>query len=170
LTGLAGHIAQHLGELHVHLEQGLLHVEDVRGAVFEQLGAVTQQGAQGDQVGFGTERTLQQAVTVQGLNPLTVQHVRLASGDAPQRAGADQAAAKARRFERLEERNPVDTGAFHGHCLDVMFFEPGGDGLQVGGVIAEGAHQLGALVARHADHDLVSSEVHSGGVRVDLAH
>jgi len=46
-TGLPGHVAQHLRELHVHLEQGLLHVEDVRGAV-------TQQGAQGDQIGFGT--------------------------------------------------------------------------------------------------------------------
>ena len=79
-------------------------------------------------------------------------------------------AAKARRFERLEERNPVDAGGFRGHGLDVMCFEPGGDGLQVSSVIAKGAHQLGALVTRHADHDLVCAEVHPGGVRVDPAH
>lgn len=73
-------------------------------------------------------------------------------------------------FERLEERNPVDTGAFHGHRLDVVFFEPGGNRVQVGSVIATGAHQLGVLVARHADHDFVRAEVYSGGVRVDPAH
>ncbi len=116
------------------------------------------------------ERMLQQPVTVHGLNPLKIEHVRRAFGNAPQRAGADQAAANARRYERLEERNPVDAGAVHCHRLNVMFFEPGGDGLQVGGIIAEEAHRLGAFVVRHADHDLVCAEVHSGGVRVVPAH
>lgn|GEM_PF-3841530 len=52
LTSLPGHIAQHLGELHIHLEQGLLHTQDMWGAVFEQLSVVIQPGAQGKQVGF----------------------------------------------------------------------------------------------------------------------
>jgi len=92
------------------------------------------------------------------------------SGDAPQRVGADEMAAKAHRFEHLEQRNPVDAGEFHGDGLDVMFFEPDGDGLQVGSVIPEGTHQLGVLIAQHTDHDLMCANVHASGARVDLAH
>jgi len=50
-----------------------------------------------------------------------------------------------------------------------MFFRPGNN-LQASGVIAKAAYQLGAFIARHADHGLVWAEVYSGGVWVDLAH
>jgi len=76
-----------------------------------------------------------------------------------------------RRSERaLTKQQRKLTGGFHGDSLNVVFFEPGGDGLQVGDLIAEGAHQLGALVARHSDHDLECVDVHSGAVQVDPAH
>ena len=72
-------------------------------------------------------------------------------------------AAKTGRFQGLEERDPVDAGAFHGDCLDVVFFQPGGDCLQVGGVDAEGAHQLGVRFSRYADQDFAGADVHAGG-------
>jgi len=44
-------------------------VQDVRRAVLDQLAAVAQQGAQGNQVGVGAEGLGEQAQAVQGLDP-----------------------------------------------------------------------------------------------------
>jgi hypothetical protein len=132
---------------------------------------MAQQRAQGNQVGVGAEGFGEQPQAMQGLNPLTVEDIGLVTGgETAGQVAADQAAMDAAPLQNLEQGNPGDTGGFHGNRLDVMFFEPGGDGLQVGGVIAEGTHQLGAFVARHADHDLMRAEVDSGGMRVDPAH
>ena len=128
------------------------------------------QAALRHQVRFRTEGTLQQAVTVQGLDPMAVEHVTLPSGNAPQRARTDQAALKALRFDHLEERYPIDTHAFYRHRPDVVSLELGGDIPQVGGVIAKGAHQLDVLVTGNADHDFVRTDVHSRGMWIDPAH
>ena len=42
-------------ELQVHLHQGLLHVLDVGGGILQQALALAQIGAQGRNLGFGSE-------------------------------------------------------------------------------------------------------------------
>jgi hypothetical protein len=49
-----------------------------------------------------------------------------------------------------------------------MRAQPVGESVQVGGVRAEGTHELGVGGGGHADHDLVGADVNSGGVRVNL--
>src|SRR3989304_1693203 len=107
-------------------------------------------------------------MTVQGLYPLTVQHVRLAAREALDRGGADQTALEATRFKRLEQGNPVDAGGPQGPGADAVRAQPVGEGVQVGGVRAEGAYELGVGRTGHADHDLVGTDVHTSGVRVNL--
>jgi hypothetical protein len=152
--------------LEIHLEQGLLHVQYVRAAVLDELRPVTQQGAQSDQVGFHPKRICQQAIAVQSLDPLAIEHVRLAAGKPLDRSGADEATLEAACFQYLEQRNPVDAGGFHRHRFDAVLPQPVGQGVQVSGVSAEGAHELGVVRPRHADHDLVRTYVYASGVEV----
>ena len=100
-TGLAGHIAEYLGELDVHLDESLLHPQNVRGTVLNQLGAVPQEGAQGYQVRFGPEGIGQQAIRMERLDPLTIQHIALASRETADGGRIDKTALKAAAFQHL---------------------------------------------------------------------
>lgn len=173
LPGDAGDIAEGLRELHVHLQQGLLHVQDVRGAMLDELGAMPQQGAEGNEFCFGAKGACQQPVLMESLNPLGIADVAFFARYAAQGAGADEQAGEALRFEQLEQRNPVDAGGFHSDGGDALRTEPVGNGKQVDGVDAEGAQQLGTRrlrgggIARYAGNDLRGADVDTGGVRVD---
>jgi hypothetical protein len=52
-------IAQRLRQLDRHLQQRLLHVEDMRGTMFEELGAMAPQCPQRDEVRVRTKRGCQ---------------------------------------------------------------------------------------------------------------
>ena len=81
LPGHAGDIAEHDGELQVHLDQGLLHALDVRGGTLHQGLAVAQIGAEHDDVGGRPEAGRQQPHAVQFLQPLAVHDIALAARD-----------------------------------------------------------------------------------------
>jgi hypothetical protein len=74
----AGDIGQHLGQLHVHLLQGLLHVLDMGRAIVKQRGPMAQVSPQGTHLSFRTKRATEQATGMQVLNPLAILHVSLA--------------------------------------------------------------------------------------------
>ena len=129
LAGLAHHIADHGGQLQIHLQQRLLHVQDVRGAMLDQGGAVTEQTAQGAHLGIGSKRAAQQAQTVQLLNPLAIEHVALATGHMLEMPTIDQKHFEAARFEHFKDRNPVDARGFHGDRVDATGDQPIGQGV-----------------------------------------
>ncbi len=54
-AGFSGDIADGLRELDVHLDEGLLHAQDVGRTMLDGLGAIAQQRAQCNQVGFRAE-------------------------------------------------------------------------------------------------------------------
>jgi hypothetical protein len=56
LSGDACDIAERLGQLDMHLSQGLLPVEDMWGAMFEELGAMAQQRPQRHEIRLRTKR------------------------------------------------------------------------------------------------------------------
>lgn len=114
--------------------------------MLDQLRPMTQQGAQRNQVGVGTEGLREQAQTVQRLNPLTIEPVGLvAGGEAVSDVAADQATVDAALLQHLEQGDPINTGGFHRYRLDAVLDQPGGEGVQVGGIGAEGAHDLGLV-------------------------
>ncbi len=105
---------------------------------------------------------------MQGLNPLAVQDIALVAGrEPPGQVAVDEAAMEAVRFQNLEEGDPVHAGGFHGDGLDAVFDQPVGDGVQVGCVRAERAHDLGLVGARDAEVDLLGADVGAGCVRID---
>ena len=167
-TGVAGGVGDGLIEADVHVDERLLHVQDVRRAVLDELSAVAQQGAQGNQVGVGAKGFGEQPQAVQSLDPLTVEDIGLmAGGEAAGQVAADQAAMDAAAFQHLEEGDPVDAGGFHGDRLDAVLDQPIGDGAEIGGVGAEGTHDLGLVGAGNADIDFLSADVGAGSVGVD---
>jgi len=167
-AGVAGGVGDCLVEADVHVDQCLLHVQDVRRAVLDQLGAVAQQRAQGNQVGVGAEGFGEQPQAMQGLNPLTVEDIGFVTGgEAAGEVAADQAAMDAASFQDLEQGDPVDAGGFHGDGLDAVLDQPIGDSVQVGGIGAEGTHDLGLVGAGDADVGLLGADVGAGGVGVD---
>jgi hypothetical protein len=91
LAGLAGDVGHHLGQLDVELLQRLLHVLGVAGGVPDLHLSLPVVAAQGQDRVRRPERRPEQAVRVQPLDPLGVQHVGLGPGPAPgQLAGLDQ--------------------------------------------------------------------------------
>ena len=78
-AGLAGDVADDVLELHVHLSQRFLHVLDVVGGILHQHAPLTQVAPQPPDLPLGPEGRRKQPVGVQLLEPLTVQHVCLAS-------------------------------------------------------------------------------------------
>ena len=90
---------------------------------------------------LGPKRRRQQAVGVQPLNPLAIEHVGLGSARGVLRLPwIDQINLEAAPLEQLEQRNPVNAGRFHSHAGDAALLQPVGQQLQVRGAGAELAH------------------------------
>jgi len=142
-------------------------VQDVRAAVLDELRAVAQQRAQGNQLGFGAEGVGEQAVAVQGLNPLRVGDIRFTAGHPLSGSSIDEATAEAPLLQQFKEGNPVDASGFHGDGLDGVSFKPYGETFQIGGIGTEGAHELGIRQAGHADNNLVRADVGASGVGLE---
>lgn len=129
-AGVTGRVRDGLIEADIHVNEGLLHMEHVGRTVLDQTSAVTQQGAQGNQVGLGTEGGGEQAEGVEGLDPLTIEDIRFVPrGKSAGHMAADETAVDAVVFEDLEEGDPVDAGGFHGDSLDAVFDQPLGEGV-----------------------------------------
>ncbi len=105
---------------------------------------------------------------MQGLNPLAIQDIGFVAGGQPSgQVAANEAAMEAVFFQHLEEGNPIHAGGFHGDGLDAVLDQPVGDGVQVGRVSAERAHDLGPVGAGDADVDLLGADVGAGRVGID---
>ncbi len=117
---------------------------------------------------IGAEGLGQETEGVQGLNPLAVEHVGLvARRKAAGEVAADEAAMDAPLLQHHEQGDPIDAGGFHGDGLDAVLDQPIGQGVEVGGVGAEGTHDLGLVGAGDADVNLLCADVSPGGVGVD---
>ena len=164
MPGDAGDAADDLGELDVHLLQGLLHVLDVvRGVTHQRLPLppVPPQGQ--DRLGRA-ERRAEQAAGVESLQPLAVEPIGLGPGPAMAGlAGLDEEDLEATGFEQLEEGDPVDAGGFEHDRGDAGLREPIGQGGEVGRVGAEGADLLGS----DAGDVVIGVDVDARGVGVD---
>jgi len=92
LPGFADHIGNDVRQLDVHLGERLLHVLRTAGLASEQYLALARQTAQLTHRFAGAERTLQQAVGVQLLQPLALKYVTLSAGHVLDVPGVDEEA------------------------------------------------------------------------------
>ena len=167
----AGHprdVADDLRQLDIHLLQGLLHVLDMTGGVAHLHLPLPPVGTQRQHGIRRPKRGTQEAVGMQALDPLRVEHVRLRAHAAPRKLSRlHQVDLEALRFQQLEQRDPIDTGGLQSDRRDAALLQPRGELMKIGGVGAELADGVGVAVCRDADHMHVGMDVDSGCVPVD---
>ena len=153
--GDAGDVADHDGELEVHLDQRLLHPLDVGGGALDQGLAVAQIGAQGRDRSGRSEAAAQQPHAMQLLDPLAVHDIGLAARDVLHVPRVDEDDVEAARLEDLVEGDPVDPGGFHRHGGDAAGREPVGEAMEIRREGLERAH--GGCVTVRGDGDVLGS-------------
>ena len=70
-------------------------------------------------------------------------------------------------FQYVIERNPIDSGGFHGHCGDATTHQPFGHLLQIRREGRENAHGILIPVRRHGDEDFPRADVDSRCIRLE---
>ena len=97
---------------------------DMLGRVFHQHGPLPQVAAQASDLPLGPEGAGEQAVGVQLLQPLAIQHVGLAAGHVLDAPGIHQHHLKASFLQHTEQRYPVHAGGLHDHGLHAALGQP----------------------------------------------
>ena len=113
-AGDAGEIADDIVNLNIHLSECLVQVSHVIGGVTNEIVTVTKQGAHRANLLGRTEAGSEKTDGVKILEPLTIADVRFAAGDILGVTCVDKADFQTSGFEDLKERDPVNSGGFHG--------------------------------------------------------
>jgi hypothetical protein len=167
LPGHAGDIAEHDGQLQVHLHQSLLHALDVRGCTLHQGLAVTQVGAQHGDGGGRPEAGRQQAHAVQFLEPLAVHDIALPGRDVLDVPRVDEHHVEPAGLQDLVERDPVDPGGFHRDAGDAAGQQPVGEAVEIRGEGLERAHRGRVPVGGNGHVMHLGPAIDAGGIGVD---
>ena len=166
-TGFTDDIAEDVVELNIHLGQGLLDLLYATCGITREAGLLSDVGAQDTGFVGRSEGASEKAIGHQLPDPLAVEHIAFATADLFGRPRVDEMDIEALAVEDFIERDPVDTGRFHGHGVDAAFAEPLCDGFEF---IGEGAEVSDRLVIRfRVDGDVVSglSDIDAGAVRIN---
>jgi len=126
------------------------------------------EGAEDADIISGAEGALEEAVSVELLDPLAVEDISLAAGDVLDVSGVDEEDLKTAFIEDFKDGDPVDAGGLHGHGVDATGQEPIGQSMQGTGIGLEGPDGLGTTVFRHSGIDFRGADVETGGVEIDL--
>ena len=139
-------------ELHVHLQQRLLHVLDCRRGGLNQPLAVPHESPQRRDLLTGPEAAAEQAVLMESLDPLRIADIRFPAGNVPDVPRVDEQHLDPARLEDLERRDPVDARGFHRHRRDPRLREPIGHAVQIAGKALEAPHGFRIHVPAYRDH------------------
>ena len=114
-----------------------MHMEDVGGAMLDELSAVAEEGTEGTHLGVGAEGGVEEAEGVELADPLAVGEVGLASGDVLDVGSVDQVDLEAAPFQEFEDGNPIDAGGLHRHGVHAAILEPVGESCRSGVKVAK---------------------------------
>ena len=142
LPGHSRHIRHRLRELHVHLQQRLLHVLNMRRAMFHQLSCdvATTSATPPDLPVDGTILPTIHKCATSG-STAHLRH-RLLPCYSPQRTRANQQTFKSLAFQLFKQRDPIHSCAFHRNRFYPDALQPFRNGLQVHRVVPKGFHDL----------------------------
>lgn len=166
--GEPGDVREDGSEFDVHQLEGFLDVLDVGRTHFDEIIAMTDEGAQGADLRGRDERAAQQAVSVKLLDPLAIQNIGLLARDVFNVAGVDDEDFKAARFENFEDRDPVDAGGFHGHGIDLSGCEPIRESMEISGEGGERADGSIEAVLGDGGPNLLIADIETSRVEIDL--
>ena len=163
-----GDIREYVGQGQVHLGERLLHVLNMRRAVLHQHLAMVYQTAQSHNLLRWSEGRTQQAISMQLLDPLAVQNIRLSPRNILQMPGIDQIDPKAVGFQDFVQWDPVHPGRFHRHRIDVAGFQPVSQAVEISREGRKGTHIVFIPLLRHCDPDFFRSDVDPSRIHIDL--
>lgn len=103
----ASDVRQHVGQLQIHELQRLLHMLNMCGSVPQEHVPMAHQAANAADMFRWSERSLEQAIGMQLLNPLTVHDVSLSSAHVLDVPGIDQIDLKPVTFQDFIQWDPV---------------------------------------------------------------
>ncbi len=166
LPGLADHIGDDVGQQDVHLGERLLQVLHMPRLALKQHLALARQGTQGAHRVVGAERTPEQSIAHELLQPLAVEYVGLAPRDVLVMPGIDQQHLETTPVQEFIQGNPVHTGGCHGDGVYAAGVEPVGQGVQVGGEALELAYRFVVSIRRHRHEVAGRADVDASGVRM----
>ena len=166
---LARDVAHHQRQLHVHLNERLLHPLDAAPAVLNQRLAMPQVGPQRDDPRRRPKAPAHQPDDMQIAEPLAIRHITLAAGDVLDVTRVDQQHLKPTRLENLIQRNPVDARRFHGHTANPTRGQPVRQTVQIVGERDERPHAL-RIPVRWDRHEMFRRPaVDSRGIRIETS-
>ena len=142
-------VRDHQVQLQIHQIKRLLHVPDVITCVVDEHPPLTYEGTQGQHRRIRPERSVEQAVRVQALNPLAVHHVCLLLVPPSDASRIDQLRRQPARFQNFHQRDPIHTGSLDGHRLDATRHQPVRHRIEVFGKRPEDAYWLLVTIFRH---------------------
>jgi len=154
-------------QVKVHLGEGLLHVLDMVGGVADKVRPVPPVGTQDAYLVVGAERTGQEPIGVETLEPLAVGDITLPARHVLHMAGIYELYLESVLFEDLVTGNPVDSGGLHGDGGDAAFLQPPGHGLEIGREATEATYRLLIPVLGYGDPMLPGADIDARGVLVD---
>ena len=167
-AGAPRELTDDLGELAVHLLQGLVPVLHMLGRRGDEHVAVAQGAAEDADLVLGPKGASEEPVGMQALQPLALQGSSCGpSRGALRLAGIDQQDLHAPRLQEFEQGDPVAPSRCHGDGRDAAVEEPVGEGRKVGGAGAETTYGLGDAIWWHGDPVLGFADVDPCGVGIE---
>ncbi|MCU1295797.1 MAG: hypothetical protein JWO91_75 [Acidobacteriaceae bacterium] len=113
LARYSADIAQHIGQLDIHLGQSFLYPLNMSARSSHQVVALSPMGPYRADLLDGPERISQESIRVQLHQPLTLLHIGFASRQTIRLSGIDQVHFETSLFQDVEDRDPVDTRRLH---------------------------------------------------------
>jgi hypothetical protein len=163
-AGLAGDVADDSIQFDVHQLHVLLHLLNEACVGAQKRLAVPKICAKRNEVGARPKAGAQQAIRVQLLQPLAVQHVALSSWDIVGMVRIHRAHLQPAFLEDLVRWYPVDPGCLHRNRLNAAGLEPVCEVMQAVGQRRERADVLTVAIDRHRYPMLGAADVNPCGV------
>lgn len=166
-AGRTGDVRDDMMQLQVHLHQGLVHVLNMGGRIFDQTFLLAQIGAQGGDLGLRPETAPQKAIGMQLAQPTGVADIGLAARHILGVARIHEDHIEPMPLENFEGRDPIDPSGVHGDVCHATGFEPIGQIMQILGECAKRKHRRVTGIGINRRHVHCRSDVDGGRRRVD---
>src|SRR5664279_2828598 len=142
-------VADHVGQLDIHLRQRFLHVLDTHRRCRHQILSLPQITAQHTNLFGWPECLVQKPKGVQLLQPLAFLHIRFASRQSLGVLRMRHVHFQPVTFQHVIQCRPVHAGGLHDDRLDSAVLQPACHPMEVGGEAAETSYRFCVAVCGH---------------------
>jgi len=167
LASLPADIADHVGQLHVHLRERLLHTLNAPRRIADMLFALPPVGPHHQDLFGRAKRVLQQPIDVHFQQPLAFLNIRFSSRQVLRVGRIHQEHPYAPFRQNVVQGNPIHSRRLHGDGIHSPLHQPIGHVLQVLRETSKATHRLAIQSRRDGDPMFVIAHIYTGGFGVN---